>query len=84
MCIKMSVGFNMIITIHAAQRFLERVMSKSDYTCFDIDFAMRYLDKVLKDVDPRGNTDGFVLPGFEKFKVIYKDNTVITIIPKGD
>lgn len=46
--------------------------------------AIVYLEKVLKDVDPRGNTTQFVLLGFENFRVVYRDNSVITIIPKGD
>lgn len=77
-------GYEMVITTHAAQRFLERVMSKAKYTCFDIQFAMDYLNKVLKDVSPNSRSAHFVLPGFENYKVVYRDNTVITIIPKGD
>jgi len=72
----------MKITIHAAQRFLERVMSKETYTCLDVDFAMRFLEKILKDVVPTGSATSFVLPSFEHFRVIYKEGSVITIIPK--
>ena len=46
--------------------------------------AIAYLEKVLKDVVPRGNITQFVLPGFENFKVVHRENTAITIIPKGD
>jgi len=74
----------MKITTHAAQRFLERVMSKETYTCFDIDFTIRFLEKTLRDVVPTGSVTSFALPNFEKYKVIYKDGSVITIIPKGD
>jgi len=72
----------MRITIHAAQRFLERVMSKETYTCLDIDFTIRFLEKVLSDVVPSSSTTSFVLPSFEDYKVIYKEGRVITIIPK--
>ena len=36
----------MKVSIHAGQRFLERVMTKKTYTCFDVDFAIEYLEKV--------------------------------------
>ena len=72
----------MKITIHAAERFLERVMSKVNYTCFDIQFAIDYLKRLLQDVVPSTRNSRFVLPGFENFRVVYKDNTVVTIINK--
>ena len=74
----------MKITKHAAQRFLERVMSKETYTCLDIDFAMRFLEKTLRDVVPTGCATSFALPSFENYRVIYKEGRVITIVPKGD
>ena len=46
-------GWQMKVSIHAGQRFLERVMTKAIYTCFDVDFAIKYLEKILKDVGPR-------------------------------
>lgn len=74
----------MKVTTHAAQRFLQRVMNKSDYTCLDVDFAIRFLAKLLEDVVPNSYSKHFVLPGFENYKVVYKENTIITIIPKGE
>ncbi len=74
----------MKVSIHAAERFLQRVISKANYSCFDVNMAIAYLEKALKDVVPRGNTTQFVLPGFENFRVVYRENSVITIIPKGD
>ena len=73
----------MKVSIHAGKRFLERVMSKDTYTCFDVSFAIEYLEKTLSDVVPTGRSTQFALPGFENFKVVYKDNTAVTIIPKG-
>lgn len=74
----------MRITVHAAQRFLERVMSKKTYTYIDIDFAMRYLEKLLRDVVVNSYATHFVLPSFENYRVVYKEGSVITIIPKGE
>lgn len=74
----------MKITYHAAQRFLERVMSRVKYTHQDVEFAMRYLEKLLKDVVISSPAKYFVLPGFEDYKAVYKANVVVTIIPKDD
>jgi hypothetical protein len=74
----------MKVSIHAGERFLERVMSKQSYTCFDINRAIEYLEILLKDVVPNSRSMYFVLPGFENFKVVYKEGNVVTIIPKGD
>ena len=73
----------MKVSIHAGERFLQRVMSKKTYNCFDINMAIEYLEKLLKDVVPTGKSTQFALPNFEKFKVVYADGSVITIIPKG-
>jgi hypothetical protein len=74
----------MNITHHAAERFLQRVMSKTKYTDHDVNFAMGYLQKLLRDVVIRSTSKQFVLPGFENFKAVYKQNTIVTIIPKGE
>lgn len=73
----------MKISVHAGQRFLERVMTKEIYSCFDVNFAIEYLEKLLINVVPTSRSTQFVLPGFENFKVVYRDGSVITIIPKG-
>ena len=57
-------------------------MVKDTYTCFDVNRAIEYLEKVLKDVVPNRRSIHFVLPGFEKFKVVCVNNTVVTIISK--
>lgn len=74
----------MKVSIHAGHRFLERVMTKATYTCFDVNRAIEYLERVLKDVIPNSRSMRFVLPGFENFSVIYREGHVVTIIQKGD
>jgi len=74
----------MEISYHAAQRFLERVMTKTKYSHQDVEFAIRYLEKLLRDVVVGSSVKHFVLPGFENFKAVYKQNMIVTIIPKGD
>ena len=70
-------------SIHAGQSFLERVMTKATYTCFDVNFAIEYLEKILIDVVPTSRLTQFILPRFENFRVVYREGNVITIIPKG-
>ena len=75
----------MIITLHAAKRFLERVIGKAEFTTKDLELANAYLTKVFQNVVPTSVARRFALPGFEsQFCVVYKNNTIITIIPKRD
>jgi len=74
----------MKVTVHAAQRFLERVMQKSTYTYRDVNFSIRYLEKLLQNVVVSSYAKPFVLPGFENYKAIYRANTLITIIQKEE
>jgi hypothetical protein len=73
----------MKVSIHAGQRFLERVMNKSKYTLIDVDFAVRYLEKTLSDIVPNSANKHFVLLDFQHYKAVYCQNTIVTIIPKG-
>ena len=73
----------MKVSIHAGERFLQRVMAKATYTCFDINFAIEYLEKLLRDVVPTGKSTQFAIPGFENFKAVYSNGKVVTIVPKG-
>ena len=74
----------MKVSVHAGERFLQRVMKKSQYTSMDIDFSIRYLEKLFKDIVPNSYARPFIIPGFENYRAIYRENTVITIIPKGE
>lgn len=73
----------MQISFHAGERFLQRVMSKTSYTNEDVFFAMRYVEKLLSNVVVNSPSKHFVLPGFENFKAVYKQNKIVTIVPKG-
>ena len=42
----------MIITLHATQRFVERVIGKVEFTEKDLELAKAYLTKVFKNVVP--------------------------------
>ena len=73
----------MNITLHAVKRFLERVIGKVEFTEKDLKLAKAYLTKVFQNVVPTSVARRFALPGFEsQFCVVYKNNTIITIIPK--
>jgi hypothetical protein len=73
----------MIITLHAAQRFLERVIGKTQFTTQDLEQSKIYLDRVFKNCVPNSVAKSFALPGFEnQFYVIHRHNAIITILPK--
>ena len=74
----------MKVSIHAGQRFMERVMDKKIYTYLDLNMAIAYLEKALKDVVPSSCNKHFVIPGFENYRAVYCQNTIVTVIPKGD
>ena len=73
----------MIITLHAAQRFLERVIGKTQFTNQDLEQSKIYLDRVFKNFVPNSVAKSFALPGFDnQFYVIHRHNAIITILPK--
>lgn len=73
----------MKVTYHAAQRFLERVIKKSNFSKYEVHRTIEYLEKALKDVIVRSYKDFLPLPGFENsFYVVAQENSAITIIPK--
>lgn len=74
----------MKVSVHAGERFLQRVMKKKQYNCFDVNRAIEFLEKLLRDVVPNSYAMEFALPCFESYRVIYREGSVITIIPKGD
>ena len=73
----------MLITLHAAQRFLERVIGKTQFTNQDLEQSKIYLDRVFKNFVPNSVAKNFVLSRFEnQFYVIHRHNAIITILPK--
>ena len=72
----------MKVTFHATKRFLERVMHKVRYTQKDVHEAQKYLEEMFGSVVPLSYSHPFALPQHKGFKVIHRDNIVITIIPK--
>ena len=72
----------MKVTFHATKRFLERVMHKVRYSQQDMHEAQKYLEEMFSTVIPGSYGRPFALPQHKGFKVIHKDNTVITIISK--
>ena len=71
----------MHITIHAAERFLQRVLRWTHYTKEQIDNAKYLLGRDLHNLQ-RLNKTRVVLPSFPNYHAVFVDNTVVTIIPK--
>lgn len=74
----------MKVSIHAGERFLQRVMKRADYNCFDVNMAIAYLEKALKDIVPNSSNKHFVIPGFENYRAVYCQNTIVSVVPKGE
>ncbi len=73
----------MNITYHAGQRFLERVINKVDFSKYEVHKTVDYLQIVFQNIIPSSYTSYLPLPGFEnKYYAVFKENTIITIIPK--
>ena len=72
----------MKVTFHATKRFLERVLHKTRYSQADIVSAKQLLEDMFNSVVPGSYGRPFALPEYKGFKVIHRDNTVITIISK--
>jgi hypothetical protein len=73
----------MKVTYHAAQRFLERVIKKTEFTKDEVHKTVKYLEKALKDVMVYSYKDFLPLPGFEnEFCIVAQEHNAITIIPK--
>jgi len=72
----------MKVTYHAAKRFLERVKHQVKYTHKEMLEAKLYLEEMFTSVIPGSYARPFPLPEYKGFKVVHRDNTVITIVPK--
>ena len=70
------------VTHHAAVRFLQRVMNKSQYTKKDIYMAYRFLEAELQDIVTKGYKDYFRLPSFNNYRAVVVENSLVTILPK--
>ncbi len=72
----------MKITQHAAQRFLQRVMNKKDFTKQDMYRAYKFLEAETKDIVVDGYKRYFSLPSFQNYRAIVIENQLVTILPK--
>ena len=72
----------MKITLHAAERFLQRIMHKVEFSMQDVTYAKEYLERAMNNVVVTSYRRNVVIPGFENYLGIYQENALITIIPK--
>jgi|JTFP01.1.fsa_nt_gb hypothetical protein len=72
----------MRVTIHAAQRFVERVLKLHSFSSKEIARAKTYLEMLTKDIVPNSYAKRFVLPGFESYFCVCYENAIVTVIPK--
>ena len=74
----------MRVTYHATKRFLERVLHKTRYNHAELMDTKQLLEEIFLLVVPGSYARPFPLPKYKGFKVVHRDNTVITIIPKKE
>jgi len=71
----------MKITYHAGERFLQRVLGFTTYSRKHISNAIHLLERDLYQLQLRNKTR-VILPSFPDFYGVFKENTLVTIIPK--
>ena len=74
----------MKVTYHAAKRFIERVEKKKLYSPAYVAKTKEFLEEMFMCVVPGSYARPFPLPEYKGFKVVHRDNTVITIIAKKE
>ena len=72
----------MKVTIHAAERLLQRVFGMRKYTRRDIQRARKLLEREVKDIMVVGVKRIIPLPSFDNAVAVYHDNAIVTIYPK--
>jgi hypothetical protein len=70
----------MIVTYHAAKRFLQRVIGKMNFTKREILNTKSYLESLFRNVVTHRQM--VVVPGFSKYVAVIKENKVVTILNK--
>jgi len=70
----------MEVSNHAIKRFLERVKKLDKYNKIDFLNAKKELENLFKNVV--SNRIKFVMPKYNKFLAVAKNNKLITILPK--
>ncbi len=73
----------MKVTTHATQRFLERVLHKVRYSHDEFLAARQELEEIFRSVIPGSYGRPFALPRYKGYRVIHRDNTILTIIEKN-
>jgi hypothetical protein len=71
----------MHITYHAGERFLQRVFQYTAYKKRQVLNAIQLLKRDFENVDTR-NKKYVVVPTFPDFYGVFKQNTLVTVIPK--
>ena len=72
----------MKVTLHAAERFLERVFGMDHYSKKEKYRAIALLEKEVRDIVVVGKKRMFVLPSFPQARAVFFDNTIVTILAK--
>lgn len=72
----------MKVTLHAAERFLQRIFEKETYSREELFRAKALLEKEVSQIVVIGKKRMFSLPSFPQARAVFTDNAVVTILPK--
>ncbi|NCD11094.1 MAG: hypothetical protein EOL93_00960 [Epsilonproteobacteria bacterium] len=72
----------MKVTLHASERFLQRVMNKTSFSVQDILRTKEYLENLVGNLVVGSYRKHVVIPNHQRFFGVYQENTLITVIPK--
>ena len=73
----------MKVTLHAAERLLQRVFKMKSYTRHDIYRAVQLLERDTASIFFNDYRKDIVLPSFSNYKAVMIEQTMVTIINKS-
>ena len=74
----------MKVTLHAAERLLQRVFKMKDYTRQDIYRAVKLLERDTANIFFNNYRKNIVLPSFSNYEAVMIEQTMVTIINKSN
>lgn len=73
----------MRVTLHAAERFLQRVFKMAEYSHEDLMRAIQLLERETSTILFNSYRKNVILPSFNDYVAVTKEHTVLTIIDKS-
>jgi len=72
----------MKVTVHAGERFLQRVFNKNRYSQLELMRAIKLLERETDNIVFNECRKNLLLPSFNNFVAVIKNQTIVKIINK--